>query len=304
MKGELSMYHSTKTKFDLMQVNYQEHSHPISFGSDSPLSELQNGSMKPVETFLTLTLNYLSNWKSGHSKYVTDIELAEKMDISPSYVSKIRKRTDNFIEKVKTTMRGTIYRVRRFKKGTQKPKDAQQTFAVPYGEKSPFQYMFDGKIGWKACLIWIVLKRHSNWKTGITEPTTILDIAKYCGFGAQTVIAAIAELQEAKLLVRISKKSEKAVFQLFPMPKPKSRKPKSKYANPDNEDYYEGKIHFYSRNRQWRLEKSTVQYEKRTGYKEWKVVDWAHLPWAIQKLFDHFIIILRARNCWSQEQLC
>ena len=291
----------------LLQANYQEKSHPIPFGSDSPLAELQNKRMKPVDVMLTLTLNYLSNWKSGRSKYVTDIELAEKMNNSPSYISKTRKKLGNFVSKVKTTLKGTIYNVRRFKKGTQKPKDAQQTFAVPYGEKSPFQFMFDGKIGWKACLIWIVLRRYSNWKTGISEPITINEIAKFCGFSPQTVLNAIAELTSAGLLVRISKKSEQGVYQLFPMPKPKRQKPKPKgrYANPDNEDYFEGYTHFYSRTRQWRMDKRTIEYEERIGYKKWIACSYDRLPWGVQKCFNGLIDILSFRkHVREPEPLC
>ena len=45
-------------------------------------------------------------------------------------------------------------------------------FAVPRGDGGPFERLYARDISWKACLVWIVHKLYSDWKTGETYPYT------------------------------------------------------------------------------------------------------------------------------------
>ena len=92
------------------------------------------------------------------------------------------------------------------------------SFAVPRGAGGVFERLFAGDIDWKAALVWLMLKLHSDWTTGITDKNRMATLAKWVGFSKQTVCDAIKTLQEAGMLKRLSEKWECSVFQLYPKP--------------------------------------------------------------------------------------
>lgn len=167
---------------------------------------------------------------------------------------------------------------------------------MPYGKNSPHQTMFEGRITWKALLIWIVLKAaRSNWKNGITSPTTIKMLCALTGFGTKTVCNALKELREAKLLKRLSKSYQAGVYQLYPKPKPK---PKTEFNNSYKNKFK--KCESYkdleadgdcrlSYNKLWRVNLETLEYQTRKSRNstKWRLVTLGdNMPEAIRRDFE------------------
>ena len=96
--------------------------------------------------------------------------------------------------------------------------DRPLSFAVPRGEGGIFERLFAGDIDWKATLVWLMLKLHSDWLTGITDKISMETLAKWTGFGKKTVCDAIKTLADAGMLQRLSEKWECSQFQLYPKP--------------------------------------------------------------------------------------
>ena len=108
-------------------------------------------------------------------------------------------------------------------------------FAVPRGTGGPLERCFDGDISWKATLAWISLKLRSNWKAsedtaGQTESATLLELSKRIRISLRNYQNLITELTQAGMLERLTPKSQAAIFQLYPMPFPRSLMPRG--ANP------------------------------------------------------------------------
>lgn len=254
---------------------FQDKTHPVPIGWESVLSDLQLGKVKAADAMLCIVANYSSDWKANKSFYLSIKELAKSLGVAPSYISKILKRVTRWLKKLKSNRAGTIYSISKHAFDDGVPADARDSkfLAMPYGFGSPIERMFRGHISWKSCLVWIILKVHSDWTTGLTNPTNMIEIAKLCRMGMQTVCKCIRELQDAKLLKRMSGKNEAAVYQLFPKPKPKKKKrPKSKKITDWDYDHSQDRTetHTMSRNWQYRIDMETGVIEKRVGYREWK----------------------------------
>ncbi len=148
-------------------------------------------------------------------------------------------------------------------------------FAVPRGEGGPFERMFRGDISWKGCLIWLLLKLHSDWeaKNGITTPLNMDTLTKWTGFSKATVIAKIKELQAAGMLERLSKRWERSVFQLYPKPRTepravrrrKKRAEKKADKNARRQMRADGNYRF-SFNEKYRVDVTTGDIDVREGY--------------------------------------
>lgn len=241
---------------------FQDKTHPVPIGWESAISGLQHGKIKPITAMLIMVANYFSFWKSNKSHYLSINNFAEYLGIVPSYVCKALKQANRWLKKLKSNRKGTIYEITKHDYAKDVP-DAERdsTFlAMPYGFGSPMERLFNGHITWKSCLVWIILKVHSDWITGITNPTNMLELAKLCRMGAQTICECIRELEEVGLLKRLSAKNEAAVYQLLPKPKKK----KEKDGHGENRYGYSTSTHQYSRNRQYRICFATGNFEKRT----------------------------------------
>lgn len=256
---------------------FQDKTHPVPIGFDSVLSDLQWGEVTAADAMAYIVVNYLSDWKANKSFNLSIAKISECLGVSRSYVSKILKRVDRWLKKLKPNRSGTIYEiVKHAYENEGSPADARDSkfLAIPFGFGSPIERMFKGHISWKSCLVWIILKVHSDWSTGLTNPTNMLEIAKLCRMGAQTVCECIRELEDAGLLKRKSGKNEAAVYQLLPKPKPKKKKrPKSKgYGEDWDTDWSANRTatHQMSRNWQYRICMESGVIEKRVGYSKWK----------------------------------
>ena len=165
--------------------------------------------------------------------------------------------------------------------------------AIPQGKGGILERLFNGDISWKAALIWILLKLHSNWKTGITLSLSIETIRQWVRMSPQTVSNCIKELQEAGLLKRLSKKNETGKYQLYPKPnakpKPVYRKRKPKGQKRDTRDMKIDGQWRLSFNELWRVNVETCDIQTRKSRKKglWRDLSLGDtIPKAIQRDFD------------------
>ena len=282
-------------------------------GQFSVLWALENGKLTAAEAMIYLCLNHGSTWNSGATWCMSGPYLSEILGkgMSRSYVLKILSSLTNkgWIEITeKNNPSGYRYRVRHHLCAPEDipvNKDGKPLkFAVPRGPGGPLERCFDGDISWKATLVWIVLKRRSNWKAhedtaGQTDRSTLLHLSQRCRITLPNLQKILTELEQAGMLQRLTPKSQQAIFQLYPKPFPKSveseppRKatpPKPVESEPtpteatppkpkqnestkpvwDGEGYFNEK-YYYNRNFRYRCDRQTGVIEQKTEG-EWKGV--------------------------------
>ena len=165
-----------------------------------------------------------------------------------------------------------------------------------------FERLFAGDIDWKAALVWLMLKLHSDWRTGITNKINMKTLAKWTGFGKKTVCDAIKMLGAAGMLERLSEKWECSQFQLYPKPyknraarrQAERQQEKSKW----REMRFDGEWR-YSFNERYRLNVLTAEIQTRAVKNRgpWQLVndrDRHRIPKAIRKAFDQSLEVTRA----------
>ena len=286
-------------------------------GQFSVLWALENGELTAAETMVYLSLNHGSTWNSGMTWSMSGPYLSQILGkgMSRSYVLKILSSlTDKgWIETAeKNNSSGYRYRVRHHlcdPEDIPTNKDGKPLkFAVPRGPGGPLERCFNNEISWKAALVWIVLKRRSNWKAhedtaGQTKSETLLDLSKRCRMKNAGLQNVINELEQAGMLHRLTPKSQKAVFQLYPKPFPKpvqsaspkkatrrkpvqsapapteatSPTPKPREATPpvwDGEGYF-NEEYYYSKNFRYRCDRKTGDIEQKTEG-QWKGISDHH----------------------------
>ncbi len=265
---------------------YQETTMQVPFGVHTILSELFAGRMKPIDAIVFLQMNHHSTWANGKTYWISGRGLAKAIHVSHRYIREVLKRLENWLICLKTGMQGVIYQLRHHNCGSDDvPRDEYGNplkFAVPYGKGGPIERLEAGDISWKAALIWIILKFHSDWRSGenkgITAPMSMTMLAKLTGLGKQTVCEAIKALQKAGMLKRLSKPWERSVFQLYPKPTEKTETQRMK-AKHERRKVKVGRWevvttphHVYSGNKQWRCRYLDRRWEKRVGRGNWKDV--------------------------------
>ena len=156
-------------------------------GKFTVLSALTNGELTSAEAMIYLCLNHGSTWNSGATWCMSGTYLSEilgtgmKKRYALSILSSLADK--GWIETIKkNNPAGNRYRLRHH---LCEPEDMPVNsdgkplkFAVPRGPGGPLERCFEGDISWKAALVWIVLKRRSNWKAhedtaGQTESDTL-----------------------------------------------------------------------------------------------------------------------------------
>ena len=258
-------------------------------GQYSILSELEKGHVTSAEAMIYLTLNHGSTWNSGATwsmsvRYVSEL-LSPGM--SRSYVHKIATSLDkkDWIETIDDdNPSGNRYRLRHhlcnFEDVPVDQDGKPLKFAVPRGPGGPLERCFDGDISWKAALVWIVLKRRSNWKAhedtaGQTIAEPLLSISKRCRFSMRVMQSVITELTEQGMLERLSNQRQPAIFQLYPKPFPKPVKPTSNRTEIHvfgvGVIEYDGEF-YYSRNNQYRCRGEDGEIQRRQQGGMWKRV--------------------------------
>ena len=272
----------------------------LPFGQSSALSELRLGNLKSVEALLLTVLNYRSNWDSGKTWKSSLRVLSNITGLSIRYIrDTLSSLTDtDWIQRIATgTNTGSRYRVTHHNCSYEDiPTDKngnQLKCAIPQGKGGILERLFNGDISWKAALIWILLKLHSDWKTGITLSLSIETIRQWVRMSPQTVSNCIQELQQAGLLKRLSKKNETGKYQLYPKPnakpKPVHRRRKRKEQKRDNRDMKIDGNWRLSFNQLWRVNVETceIQTRRSRGKGLWRNLTLGDsIPKAIQRDFD------------------
>ncbi len=283
------------------EVQFHETTMQVPCGEYSIFSALRDGDVTAAETVVYLSLNHGSSWNTGKVWYVPIRELSRRLGMSTRYV---RSTLDRLYEKgwlssiLMTNNKKRYQLVHHLCDDEDVPVDhfgKPLKFAVPRGIGGPFERLYLGEISWKACLVWILLKLHSDWKTGETHPSTTGVLAKLCRFGEKTIGDTIQELIAAEMLERLSKPHEKSVFQLFPKPQPVMDK--AKKAKRKNYELKTDGEHWYSHNRKYRCCRETTRIEYRKSNGKWHPLsdhDLYRMPKAIRRDFDMAVEVNRA----------
>ena len=154
---------------------YQESTLQLPFGDFSIFSDLKANRVGPLEAMVTLTLCYRSNWSTGRTWRTSSYQLSDLLHISQRYIRDALGKATDWIQR-KTAPKGHTAGTFQITHHRCDPllvpmdKDNRPlSFAVPRGEGGIFERLFAGDIDWKAALVWLMLKLHSDWRTGITE---------------------------------------------------------------------------------------------------------------------------------------
>ena len=290
---------------------------PVPRGQSSVLWELRDGNLTAAEAMVVLFMHHGSTWASGATWGMSSPYLSKKLGagMSRRYVRKILAtlKTKGWIKTLdKENLSGYSYRLRHYLcayKDVPVDQDGKPlTFAVPRAEGGPIERCMDGDISWKAALAWISLKLKSNWKgwentAGQTEQVTLLELSKRIRISLRNYQGLITELMQAGMLERLSPKSQPAIFQLYPMPRPKDDAPRK----PIRPEWLKGKAidtdgdYWYSDNKQYRCpidDYLAIEGRQRGG--GWKQVSDYHkyqgMPRAILVDFERAVLIQRDVN--------
>ena len=278
-------------------------------GQFSVLSELAKGNLTSAEAMIYLCLNHGSSWNSGVTWSLSVRYLSELLSpgMSRSYVQKTAASLNDkgWIETIdEDNPSGYKYRLRHhlcdYEDMPVNRDGKPLKFAVPRGAGGPLERCFDGDISWKAALVWISLKFRSNWKAhedtaGQTEKATLLELSKRCRISLPTYHPLITELSQAGMLERLSPKSQKAIFQLYPKPFPKPVQ-----SSPEiQQELVAGKViktdgeYWYAHNWQYRCNRESGEVQRRQRGSTWKRVSDYHkyqeMPQAILRDFERAI---------------
>ena len=298
---------STDTPIDKPAFEDQESTLQLPSGDFSILSDLIMGRVSPIEAMVTLTLCYRSNWESGLTWRTSSRQLANLIHISQRYVRSVLEKATQWIQRETApngNLAGTFRIVHHRCEPAMVPMDRDErpkSFAVPRGKGGIFERLFAGDIDWKACLIWLILKLHSDWATGVTDPISMATLTKWVGFSKKTVCEAIQMLQDAGMLERLSKPWERSVFQLYPKPykdRAARRQEKRQAEKSQRREMRAEGVWRYSLNELYRLNVETTEIEKRAvkGRGKWKPLrdrERHLMPKAIQRDFEESLKVHR-----------
>ena len=279
---------------------YQESTLQLPFGEFSIFSDLMANRVNPIEAIVTLALCYRSNWSTGSTWRTSSRQVAELLHISHRYVRSVLAKAMQWITRKSApngNRAGTFQITHHRCEPAMVPMDKNDrplSFAVPRGNGGIFERLFAGDIDWKACLIWLMLKLHSDWTTGVTDEVSMATLAKWVGFGKRTVCDAIKALRNAGMLERLSKRWERSVFQLYP--KPCENRAKRRQAKRQAEKWQRSEMQVdgdwrSSFNEKYRLNVVTAEIQTRAvkNLGNWKTLrdrDRHRMPKSIQRDFD------------------
>ena len=277
---------------------------PVPRGPFSILHALEHKKVTSAEAIVYLTLNHGSTWVSGETWCFSSPYLSEILGkgMSRPYAQKIlvSLESNGWIEKLAPTPTGNRYKIRHHNcEPAMVPYNAdgkRLTFSVPRGPGGPIERCIAGDISWKAALVWIVLKRRSNWKadedtSGQTEQETLLALSRRCRVRLQSFQDLIGVLEHAGMLQRLTPKSQAAIFQLYPKP----------FAHPES-----GRRPTKRKRRSWKIESigaydvKTEEIQIRIPGEEWRRASeyesHQRMPRAIRETFDQALELDRIRR--------
>ena len=203
-----------------------------------------------------------SNWDTGITHWTSARRVKAGTGMSKTYVRECEKRLIRmgYLEIVKSGVRGRRYKINPHiaVAGAELPTDADGKplkMAVPFGIGSIFERLKAKDIHWKDMVVWLVLRRSSDWVTGVTAATGLSFLAKQCRVAIRTLSGCLERLKEAGLAKRISASNVRSVFQLFPKLPDKRRSAKKPEETSTGGAIRDGEF-WMSRNK--RVKQSTV----------------------------------------------
>ena len=287
---------------------YQESTLQLPFGEFSIFSELKANRVGPLEAMVTLVLCYRSKWSTGQTWRTSSRQLSDLLHISHRYVRDALAKATDWIQRKtapKGNVAGTFQLTHHRCDPSLVPMDEDNrpcSFAVPRGAGGIFERLFAGDIDWKAALVWLILKLHSDWRTGITDKISMKTLAKWTGFGKKTVCDAVKQLRKAGMLERLSEKWECSIFQLYPKPYKNraARRRDDRLAQKANQREMRAEGEWrYSYNERYRLSVVTAEIQTRAvkNRGRWQPVkdrERHRIPKAIRKAFNQTLEATRA----------
>lgn len=275
----------------------------LPIGEHSAMSQLRLGEMSPGEAIISVVLHYRSNWVSGKTWRSSLRKLSKLTGMSMRYLrDKLSSLMSNdwlsYISKGLNV--GSRYQlVHHNCDSSEVPTDKNGRAlkcAIPRGRGGILERLFAGDICWKSALIWLMLKVHSDWKTGKTHFISIETLRQWVGMSPQTVLDCLKELTEAGLLARLSCKQEQGQYQLYPRP---NGNPKPVY-RPKREPTSDGRSMRIdgdwrlSLNEKWRLNVETGEIERRKSRRHgiWRGLTLGDvIPKPIAEAFDFSLLV-------------
>ena len=281
------------------KFQFQESTMQVPIGDFSMLDELALGNEKAANAMVFLALNHASSWDSGKTWKMPIRTLAKQLGISKRYINDIIIRLKQRWMLSVSSPTGNQYLLRHHDCDPEDvpldPNGKPLKLAMPRGENGIFERIYTKRISWKAGLVWIVYRDNSDWETAITYPCTMLNMAKRCRFAPNTITKLIQELLDAEMMERLSKPSEKSVFQLYPRPHPKESSPRERPKREikvfdDGVKLVDG--YYISSKGKYRCHRETEKWGYRNNSGKWVKLldkDRQHIPEAVIAEFSRYL---------------
>ena len=256
-----------ETQKDTMQVPFQIF---------SMLDALMEGTEKAFDAAIYQCYNAFSHWDFGKSHSLSIRHVGKLFSVSHQYVQQALSRlAKHWMKRLSGKHKTSKFELKHHlceEELVPLDKDGRPAkCAMPRGYGGLFERLLAGDISWKSLLIWMLLKIHSDFTTGITEPVSIERLRGWTRFGTTTICDCIKELEWAGMLGKLARRPQEAQsYQLYPKPYAERRE-----RTPEAERTFRGmRIEGnwrYSFNEEWRINVETgdIQYrpEKRGTFR-------------------------------------
>ena len=250
-------------------LEIQKDTMQVPFLSSSMLDRLMQGLETAFDAAIYLCYNAFSNWDWGITHSLSIRTVANIFGVSRQYVQQATARlcSGSWLKRLSGK-----HKISKFELTHHLCEDEDMPYdkdgrpakcAMPRGEGGLFERLEDGDIHWKSMIIWILLKIHSDFTTGLTEPISIAQLRKWTGFGTSTICDCIKELVEAGMLGKLERRPQEAQsYQLYPKPyaERRERKPISERTWRDMRAVGNWRHSF---NEQWRVNVETLDIQYR-----------------------------------------
>lgn len=250
-------------------VEVQTDTMQVPFGIYSMLNALMNGDEKAFNAAIYLCYNAFSHWDFGISHSLSIRNIGKLFRVSHQYVQQtISRLSETWMYRLSGKNRTGKFELKHHlcdKESVPLDRDGRPAkCAMPHGDGGLFDRLKAGDICWKSLIIWILMKVHSDWTTGITDPISIKQLRMWTGFGWTTICNCIKELEWAGMLGKLERRPQEAqVYQLFPKPYD-DRRERTPEAHRTWRDMRVLGNWRYSFNSEWRINVKTADVQYRT----------------------------------------
>ena len=226
-----SRYESVEPSRPSIFVETQTDTMQVPFGTFSMLDALMDGTAKAFEAAIYECYNAFSHWDFGKSHSLSIRYVGKLLSVSHQYVQQtLSGLTDKeWMKRLSGKCKISKFELKHHlcdDESVPLDRDGRPCkCAMPRGYGGLFERLKSGDISWKSLLIWMLLKIHSDFTTGITEPVSIVQLCKWTGFGTTTVCDCIRELESAGMSKKLERRPQEAqTYQLYPKPYAERRK--------------------------------------------------------------------------------